>query len=64
MEIPKSVKVNGEDYEIFVSGTKVITIPQSITLQDSIEEMLEDIGAWDIVYLQEVYNDNATFSIQ
>ena len=65
---PDTIKVNGFEYRIYVSGTgsevSVITVPQSITLQDSIEEMIEDIGEFDIEYLREVYADNATFSVQ
>ena len=68
MEVPESVKVDNDSYRIFVSGegsgVRVKTFPQSIALQDSIEEMLEDIGVWDIQYLQEVYADNATFAVQ
>jgi hypothetical protein len=67
MKVPEIVNVDDTPYKIFVSGegssVRVITYPQSITLQDSIEEMLEDIGVWDIEYLKEVYADNATFTV-
>lgn len=63
----KTIKVNGIEYRIFVSGegedVRVLTVPQSLTLQDSIEEMLEDIGEFDIKYLKEVYANNATFTV-
>lgn len=65
----KTIKFNGFDHQIFVNGTigvdevRVITVPQSILLQDSVEEMLEDIGEFDIQYLQEIINDNASFTV-
>lgn len=64
MKTPNKIKVGDTEYKIFVSADNtVITYPQSITLQDSIEEMLEDIGEYDIEYLKDVYRDNDTFCI-
>ena len=65
----KIIKYNGLDHKIFINGVigeddiRVITVPQSLLLQDSIEEMLEDIGEFNMQYLQEVLNDNATFNV-
>ncbi len=58
----KTIKINNESYEIFL-GNSCITYPQNICLQDSIDEMLEDIGVFDMEYLSEVYGDNASFCI-
>lgn len=40
---------------------EVTTIPQNLILEDSIAEMLEDIGEWRLEYLKEVLGDNCTF---
>ncbi len=58
----KTVKVNGTVYEIFL-GKSCITYPQNICLQDSIDEMLEDIGEFNTKYLKEVYLNNISFYI-
>jgi len=65
----RKIKYNGITYQIFVNSTisetdiRVITVPQSIVLQDSIEEMLEDVGDFDFEYLQEVLKDNNSFTV-
>ena len=59
----KKIKIGETVFEIYIEGTKCKTVPSSLLLEDSIEEMLEDIGTFDKDYLQELYNDNETFYI-
>jgi len=65
----RKIKYNNIEYKIFINGNVkngtviVITVPQSIVLQDSLEEMLEDIGEYDFEYLREILNDNQSFTV-
>jgi len=59
----KSITIGEVVYEIYFQGSKCVTVPTNILLQDSIEEMLEDIGEFSLIYLQEVYSQNQSFYI-
>ncbi len=47
-------------YKIFIHGTEVSVVPAHPILQDTIEEMVNDIGVFSIDYLRELFSDNLT----
>ena len=61
----EKIKYQGIIYEVLISSSKASIRPQNSPLQDCIDEMMRDIGIFDIDYLKELIslNSNGMYSV-
>ena len=63
MKKPEIIVLDDEKYELYFKNNACVTVPFNMLLEDSLNEMFENIGKLDVEYLQELYNDNKTFYV-
>jgi len=59
----QKIKFNDIEHTILIEDKTCVITPKNIFLSDTIEEMLYDIGEYNINYLKEPISDNGTFYV-